>query len=123
MRALNAGGVRLLLGLEGLSFGLASLIHFGVLVGGHEHTGARVPEAIIAADLLLGAALTLAWTKKTGVIAGTVQLVALLGTLVGVAMIIAGFGPRTVPDVIYHTGILVVLAWGIAVSLRAVPAA
>jgi hypothetical protein len=50
-----------------------------------------------------------------------VQLVALLGTMVGIFTIIVGVGPRTVPDVIYHISIAVVLAMGIAVA-RSAPA-
>ena len=32
-----------------------------------------------------------------------------------------GVGPRTVPDIIYHVTILIVLAWGLGVTARARP--
>jgi hypothetical protein len=52
-----------------------------------------------------------------------VQGFALLGTLVGILTIAIGVGPRTAPDVIYHAGIVAVLAYGIVVARRAKPAA
>jgi hypothetical protein len=47
------------------------------------------------------------------------QAFALVGTLVGLFTIAIGVGPRTAPDVTYHVIILVVLAWGLVVTLRA----
>jgi len=44
---------------------------------------------------------------------------ALLGTLVGLFTIIIGVGPRTVPDVVYHIAVLIVLAAGLRVAGQA----
>jgi hypothetical protein len=55
----------------------------------------------------VGAALTWvrpAWVRRVGLAA---QGFALLGTLVGVFTIAIGVGPRTLPDVVYHIGIVV----------------
>lgn len=46
------------------------------------------------------------------------QSFALLGTLVGIFIIIIGIGPRTVPDVVYHVGIVIVLVCGLVVAAR-----
>jgi hypothetical protein len=57
-----------------------------------------------------------AWTRWVGLAA---QGFALLGTLVGIFTIAIGVGPRTVPDVVYHAVIVVVLVWGLIVTARA----
>jgi len=44
---------------------------------------------------------------------------ALLGTLVGLAAIAIGVGPRTAPDIAYHVAIAAILLWGLAVARRA----
>jgi len=43
----------------------------------------------------------------------------LLGTLVGLATIAIGVGPRTAPDIAYHVAIAAILVWGLAVARRA----
>ena len=111
--------IRVFLLLEAAAFAAAALVHFGVLVHGYEHRQARVAESVIALVLLAG--LLLSWvrpalTREAGLAA---QGFALLGTLVGVFTIIVGVGPRTLPDVVYHLGIVAVLVWGLMVALRA----
>ncbi len=104
--------VRLLLLIEGATFALAALIHFGVLLEGYEHGRAGTAESVIAVVLLGGALLTWlrpVWTRRIGLIA---QGFALLGTLVGLFTVAIGVGPRTVPDIVYHILILALLAWG-----------
>lgn len=110
--------IRLFLLFEATTFFLAALIHKGFLVEGYVHARAHVAESIIAAVLFGGLLLTLflpSWTRKVGVI---VQGFALLGTLIGIFTIIAGVGPRTVPDVVYHVAIVAVLACGLLVARR-----
>jgi hypothetical protein len=104
--------------LEAATFVAASLIHSGVLVAGYEHQQARIAEGVIATVLLAGAALTWilpAWTRQAGLAA---QGFALLGTLVGIFTIIVGVGPRTLPDIVYHLAIVVVLVWGLIFAKR-----
>ena len=111
--------VRLLLLLEGASFVFAGLVHFGVLARGYEHGSAAIAESVIGAVLLVALTLTWvlpAWARALGIAA---QAFALLGTLVGAFTIAIGVGPRTVPDVVYHAVILLVLAWGLVVTARA----
>jgi hypothetical protein len=111
--------IRLFLLLEGASFALAGLVHFGVLARGYEHGAAGIAESVIGAVLLM--ALGLSWvlpasTRSVGIAA---QGFGLLGTLVGAFTIAIGVGPRTVPDVVYHAAILLALACGLVVAARA----
>jgi len=114
--------IRLFMLFEAASFVAAALVHSGVLIEGYEHQQARIAEGLIAIVLLVGAALTWirpAWVRRVGLAA---QGFALLGTLVGVFTIAIGVGPRTLPDIAYHIGIVVVLTWGLIVATRARPA-
>jgi hypothetical protein len=111
--------IRLFLLLEGASFVLAGLVHFGVLAGGYEHRSAGTAESVIGAVLLVAVGLSWglpAWTRTLGIVA---QGFALLGTLVGAVTIAIGVGPRTLPDVAYHAAILLALGWGLVVAMRA----
>lgn len=111
--------IRLFLFLEAAAFLAAALIHFGLLMDGYEHQKAGTAETVIGAVLLVGLVLTWirpGWTRRVGLAA---QTFALLGTLVGIFTIAVGVGPRTVPDVAYHIGIVVVLVSGLLVAARA----
>jgi FtsH-binding integral membrane protein len=111
--------IRLFLLLEGASFAVAGMVHSGMLVSGYAHQQASIAESSIAVVLLLGFVLTWvlpAWTRTIGFIA---QGLALLGTLIGAFAIIVGFGPRTVPDIVFHAAILTALVWGLVVAARA----
>jgi hypothetical protein len=110
--------LRLFMLLEAVSFAAASLIHSGVFIVGYEHQEARTAEGVIATVLFVGLALTWVrpgWTRR---VALAVQAFALLGTLVGIFTIVVGVGPRTVPDLVYHGGIVVVLLSGLYVAAR-----
>jgi len=111
--------VRLFLLIEGASFVIAGLVHFGVLARGYEHGSAAIAESVIGAVLLVALTLTWvlpAWARALGIVA---QAFALCGTLAGAFTIAIGVGPRTVPDVVYHAAILLALAWGLVVAARA----
>jgi hypothetical protein len=111
--------IRLFMLFEAATFVVAALVHSGVLTQGYQHQEASTAEGIIAIVLLVGVALTWvrpAWTRQAGLAA---QGLALLGTLIGVFTIAIGVGPRTVPDVVYHIGIVIVLIWGLIVAARA----
>ncbi|HXE15025.1 MAG TPA: hypothetical protein VN633_23070 [Bryobacteraceae bacterium] len=105
--------IRLFVLIEGITFIIAALTHFGVLIGGYEHHLAGRAESVIGIVLLAGLALTWirpAWTRGIGL---AVQAFALFGTFVGIFTIVVGIGPRTVPDVIYHVCIVIVLVSGL----------
>ncbi len=111
--------IRLFLFVEAAAFIVAALVHMGFFISGYEHRHARVAESVIGGVLFGGLLLSLFmsdWTRNIGIV---VQLAALLGTMIGIFMIIVGIGPRTVPDVIYHVAITVVLAVGVVVARRA----
>lgn len=110
--------MRYLMLVEAASFGIAALIHSGVLIAGYEHSKARIAEAVIATVLFAGVAIIWARPAATRQAALGAQGFALLGTLVGGFTIIIGIGPRTVPDIVYHIGILALLAWGLSVAAR-----
>jgi hypothetical protein len=111
--------IRLFLLLEGATFVIASIIHGGALVDGYAHRQARIAESIIAVVLLGGLALTWIVPRRTRSIGLVAQTLALVGTLMGVTAIALGVGPRTVPDIVYHVGIIIVLVWGLVVARRA----
>ena len=111
--------IRLFMVLEAALFIAAAFVHSGFLVTGYEHERARVAEGVIATVLLGAAAWTWmrpAWLRNAGVFG---QGFALLGTLVGLATIAIGVGPRTAPDIAYHVAIAAILVWGLAVTRRA----
>ena len=71
--------------------------------------------------LLAGLGLTWSrppWPRRAAVGA---QALAALGVLVGLFTIAVGVGPRTVPDVAYHLGILAVLIGGLGLAVRGGP--
>ncbi len=98
-----------------MTFVAASLIHSGRFIAGYEHHAARVAEAIIAIVLLLGLILTWWRARQAALMA---QGFALLGTLVGIFTIIVGVGPRTMPDIVYHMVMVMVLSAGLALAWR-----
>jgi hypothetical protein len=119
MTALSS--IPMVLLLEAAAFFTASLVHAGYLVSGYQHREARIAESVIASVLLAGALST--WirpglTRGAGLVA---QGFALLGTLVGIFTIIVGVGPRTLPDVVYHVAIVILLAWGFRLALARRP--
>jgi hypothetical protein len=111
--------IRLFVLLEGIAFIAASLTHFGILADGYRHRQAGTAESVIGIVLLAGWASTLilpSWTRRIGL---GVQAFALLGTLVGIFTIAVGVGPRTLPDLVYHACIVIVLLSGLTVAVRA----
>lgn len=111
--------IRIFVLVEGVAFITAALTHFGVLIGGYQHQKAGTAESVIGIVLLVGLALT--WIRPASIrgIAIALQAFALFGTLVGIFTIIIGVGPRTVPDIVYHVCIVIVLVWGLVFAVRA----
>jgi hypothetical protein len=104
------------LAVEVALFALASLTHRGVLMNGYEHPRAAIAEAVIAAVLAAGLLLSLMRPWSTRAFALIAQGFALLGTLVGVTMILIGVGPRSAPDIALHAVMLVVLTLGLVAA-------
>jgi hypothetical protein len=112
--------LRVLLVLETATFVTAALIHFGNLVEGYRHQAAGTGESLIAVVLLAGLSLSGTRWPLQAVIAA--QAFATLGVLVGLMTIAIGVGPRTVPDIAYHVGILITLIGGLAIAVRTLSA-
>jgi hypothetical protein len=111
--------LRVFLAVEFAIFALASLVHRGVLARGYEHSKAAVAEAVIAAVLAAGLLLSFMRPWSARAYALVVQWFALLGTFVGVAMILIGVGPRTAPDLALHALMIVTLVFGLVAATRA----
>jgi|GraSoiStandDraft_56_1057294.scaffolds.fasta_scaffold101956_2 hypothetical protein len=110
--------IRGFMAFELVALAAAALVHFGVLFSGLEHWRAGTAESVLATVLLLGLLLTWirpAWARAVGI---TAQAFALLGTLVGLFTVAIGIGPRTVPDVTYHVGMVLLLIVGILSAIR-----
>ena len=103
---------------EALALGLASMVHAGRIVPGYAHGQARIAEAVIATVLVLATVET--WLRPADARRAAIfgQGFALLGTLVGLGTIVAGIGPRTVPDVVYHALLLSLLVTGLTWAVR-----
>ena len=115
----SASKLPLFLAIEVAIFALASPVHRGVLVSGYEHDKAAIAEAVIAAVLAAGLMLSLMRPWSARAYALVVQWFALLGTFVGVAMILIGVGPRTAPDLALHVVMIITLVFGLAAATRA----
>jgi hypothetical protein len=108
----------LLLLAEAACFGVASVVHRGLLVGGYEHDRAAVAETVIGAVLLLGALLTVIRPSRARGLGVAAQMFAIVGTLVGLFTVAIGVGPQTAPDLAYHASILALLVAGLALTRR-----
>jgi len=108
--------VRRFLLFEAAAFLTASQIHRGTMVAGFTHRQASTAEGVIGMALLV--ALLAAWVRlqSTRGIGLAAQGFALVGTLVGVVMIAIGVGPRSVPDVVFHAGLIFLLVTGLVVA-------
>jgi hypothetical protein len=110
--------IRLFLLFEAIAFALASFVHTGLLFASYDDPAARLAEGIISFVLFAGLALTWirpTWTRIVGL---WVQGFALLGTMIGITAIILVPGPRKLPDLLFHAGIVAVLLRGYWVTQR-----
>jgi len=110
--------IRTFLVAEVLVFGAAGLMHFGLMPFGKDDPGAGTAESVIGVVLLAGLVAGLArpaLARETGLAA---QMFALLGTCVGLTLVIIGVGPRTVLDVVLHIIMLALLIAGVVVAIR-----
>jgi hypothetical protein len=112
--------IAVLMAAETATLLVASLLHFGVVIGGvHDpFSGAAVPEAVIAAVLATGL-LTLLLRPSTAwraPLAATV--LAIVGFLVGVRFTVLGGGPLRTGDIAYHVAGLCLLVITVGLLLR-----
>jgi hypothetical protein len=110
--------IRTFLLVQAATFLFAATFHFGVLVQGYADVRAGIPESVIASVLLAGLLAT--WIRPSAIrgIGLAAQGFGLAGTIVGVFTILIGIGPRTVPDLVIHAGMLAELMLGLIVAYR-----
>ncbi len=111
------GFLRRLMAIEAAAFAAAALVHTGVLIGGFEDPAAATAESVIGLVLVGGAIL--AWSRPTWtrVVALGAQGFALAGSLIGLYLAIVT--TTTVPDLVFHVGIVVTLIVGLVIAARA----
>lgn len=105
--------LRGLLAFQAITYLIASLVHAGVVLDGYEHREATIAESVIAVALFAGLLVSLLRPELTREAALGAQGFALALTCVGLFTIAVGVGPRTVPDVVYHLCIVLLLLWGL----------
>jgi hypothetical protein len=110
--------LRALLAFQGATYVIASLIHAGTVFDGYKHQEAAIAEGLIAVVLFAGLLFSLVRPELTRDAALGAQGFALALTCVGIFTIAVGVGPRTVPDVVYHIGIVAILIWGLREAWR-----
>jgi hypothetical protein len=113
--------------VEAASFCVAAALHldarislgFGTFSGESAATAA-VPELIVALVLLLGAGVVLLRPDEARQVASVATGFAIFGVLVGLVTIALGVGPRTVPDLLYYVGMMIVLliSFGVLMNRR-----
>ena len=115
--------------LEAATFAVAGSLHLGARIplgfvtfyGEHE-AKAALPELLIAVVLLLGAIVVFGRPDEARQVGAIATGFAIFGVLVGLVTIALGLGPRTVPDLVYQVGIMVVLLISFAVLMNRRPA-
>jgi peptidoglycan/LPS O-acetylase OafA/YrhL len=108
--------IRVLLAIEVVVFASAALIHAGWPLADREDIGAATAESVIALVLLAG--LTLTWLRPTATRAAAIaaQGFALLGTCVGLTLVIF-VGPTNGLDLTIHSIMLALLVSGLVVTV------
>lgn len=98
-------------------FALGAIVHSG-LVGQPRDPGAAIAESVIALVLVAGLAISLRNERATPRAALAAQGFALLGTLVGITLVLT-VGPTKALDVGLHLTMLATLVSGLLVTWRA----
>lgn len=111
--------------LEAATFCVAAVLHLDariplgfLTVRGERVEQAAIAELVIAGVLVFGAAVVLARPADARPLACVVTGFAIFGVIVGLATIALGVGPRTIPDLVYHVAIMVVLLISFAVLMN-----
>ena len=99
-------------------FAGAALMHRGVFGAQHIHSRAATAESVIAGLLLLGLLGIIVVPLRTAVIALVVQVLAGIGTCIGIVMVAIGIGPHTPLDIALHAAMLVLIIAGIIHTRR-----
>lgn len=109
---------------EAVTLAIASIVHFGVVIGlgivtlNDPFEGARVPEAIIAVVLAVGGLSLLLRLRGDRWLALGATLFAILGVLVGLSVVLFG-GVSRPGDAVYHVSLLIALLLTLVVQITA----
>ena len=103
---------------EAAAFLAASFVHRGMIITGFAHRQASIAESVIGIVLLVSLAASRVRPRAVRGIGLAAQGFALLGTLVGAVMIAIGVGPRSIPDVVFHAGLIILLVSGLVTAAR-----
>ena len=95
---------------------IAAVTHAG-LIGSRTDPSAATAESIIAAVLIGGLAVAIVQPARERLAALASQGFALLGTLVGITLVLS-LGPRTTFDVGMHLLMLALLGVGLSLAMR-----
>ncbi len=108
--------IRVLLAIEIVVFASAALIHSGWPFADREDIGAAIAESVIA--LVLLTSLMLSWLRPAATRAAAIaaQGFALLGTCVGLTLVIF-VGPTKGLDLTFHSIMLALLVSGLVVTV------
>ena len=105
--------VQAFLSIEAVAFAVAALVHGGFLADGYQHREATIAEGVIAGVLTIGLILGSLRPSSSRGAGLAAQAVALLGTLVGIAMIAIGVGPQSPLDLAFHACLVGTLLAGL----------
>lgn len=116
---------------EAASLGIASYLHRDgriplgfTVVHGEPFSAASIPEAVIGAVLVAGAAIVLAAPARARLAAACATGFAVLGFVVGLRFVLTSSRPDITADLTYHaTGLTVLLATLVSLVLRPSPCA
>jgi hypothetical protein len=112
------GGVML---VEAAAFAIGSLSHIPLKIGPLDEpkiVPAVIAEALCALALLVGGAAVLHGAQNAWSMAMGGEVVASLGTVLGIVALTAGRGPRTVTNDVFHYTVLTAMAVGIVALWR-----
>ncbi|MGQ0797477.1 MAG: hypothetical protein ACT4OI_06425 [Methanobacteriota archaeon] len=110
--------IRIFLIAQAATFLGAAMLHLG-LVEGSMHLRAGIAESVIAPVLLAGLIGTWLRPAASRGMRLAAQGFALAGTIVGVFTVAIGIGPGTVPDLVLHATMVLLLVSGLTITYGA----
>jgi hypothetical protein len=107
--------LRVLLAIEALILAAAAFLHLPP-AGIAATNSPSIYEGTIAVVLFAGLLVALARPDWAAWAALITQAFAIVGASIGLFLAIRGVAPNSVPDLVFHVAIVVLLAWGLLVA-------